>query len=310
MIRTDLWRVGIVRAPMARIVAAGTLDGFDTVWLPQEGPLRFMADPFGLWRDGLLHVFVEIYDYRTGHGEIELLIFDESLRLLERAPVLRESWHLSYPFVFEADGAIWMLPEGYKSGRLTLYRATRFPWRWEPEHRFVFPEAAIDATPVRTPSGWLMFYTPPMPKPWRIGALKLARADTLLGTWESCGSVPILLDRGGARMGGTPLWQDGTLLLPTQDCRKTYGGAIAIRAVRDADDPTRRIAAGPHIVAPSAFHPYVDGLHTMSAAGPVTLVDAKRMVHSVRHLGIKIARGFSSDRNDQRLQRRFPRPGK
>lgn len=292
MIRTDLWRVGVVKAPMAAIIAAGSLDGFEMLWLPAEGPLRFMADPFGLWKDGLLHIFVETYDYRTRHGAIDVLILDEKLNLLAREPALREPWHLSYPFVFEADGAIWLLPEAYKSGRLTLYRATEFPWRWEAEERFVFPEAAIDATPVRTASGWRMFYTPPGPKPWRTSALKLARADCLFGPWKVSEEAPILLDRGGARMGGTPLWQDDRLLLPTQDCRKTYGGAIAIREMRDAGDPAPQIAAGPHIAAPCTFHPYVDGLHTMSAAGPVTLVDAKRTVRSFRHLGIKIARAF------------------
>lgn len=113
MIRTDLWRVGIVKAPMATIIAAGSLDNFDMLWLPPEGSLRFMADPFGLWKDGLLHIFVETYDYRTRHGRIEVLILDEDLKFLARKPVLRVPWHLSYPFVFEADGAIWLLPEAF-----------------------------------------------------------------------------------------------------------------------------------------------------------------------------------------------------
>lgn len=290
MIRTDLWHVGVVKAPMTRILSSGTLEGFDAIWLPVESSLRFMADPFGLWKDRQLHIFVETYDYRTRHGEIELLILDESLSLVERGLVLREPWHLSYPFVFEAEGEIWMLPEGYKSGRLTLYRATDFPWSWEPEKRFTFLEAAIDATPVRAPDGWWMFYTPPSPKPWRTSALKLARADSLLGVWKPCGDAPILLDRSGARMAGTPIWQGDALLLPTQDCSRTYGGAISIRSVRSLDGSAHQIERSAHITAPAAFHPYVDGLHTLSAAGPVTLIDAKRTVRSFRHLGIGVAR--------------------
>ncbi len=284
-IRTDLWRVGIVKAPITRILAEADLGAFGIAWLPAAGPLRFTADPFGLWKDGLLHIFLEAYDYRTKRGEIELLILDESLSLVERGVVLREPWHLSYPFVFEADGEIWMLPEGYRSGHLTLYRATDFPRRWEPERRFVFPEAAIDATPVRAQDGWWMFYTPPAPKPWRTSALKLARADHLLGQWERCGDTPILINRGGARMGGTPVWMGDTLLLPTQDCRDTYGGAISIRTVTGAPGRGLRIeATGPRITAPPGFHPFVEGLHTLSQAGPVTLIDAKRTIHPVRHL--------------------------
>ncbi|BAV63730.1 glucosamine inositolphosphorylceramide transferase family protein [Sphingobium cloacae] len=309
MIRTDLWHVGVVKAPMARIVAAGTLEGFDTLWLPPEGSLRFIADPFGLWKDGLLHIFVEAYDYRTRHGAIELLILDENLALVERGPVLREPWHLSYPFIFEADGETWMLPEAHKSGRLTLYRATRFPWRWQPEERFLFPEAAIDATPVRTDRGWWIFYTPPAPKPWRTSALKLARADDLLGPWEPCGDAPVLLDKGGARMGGTPIRRGETLLLPTQDCRRTYGGAISIREMRWRDAAAPSFEAGPHIVAPHAFHPHVDGLHTLSQAGPVTLVDAKRTVRSFRHLAIRCAQALGLAVSPGPPRRPMPRPG-
>ncbi len=277
--------MGIVKAPITRILAEADLGAFDIVWLPTQGPLRFTADPFGLWKDGLLHIFVEAYDYRTGRGEIEVLILDESLSLRHRGPALREPWHLSYPFVFEAEGEIWMLPEAYRSGRLTLYRATGFPWRWERESRFVFPEAAIDATPVQTQEGWRMFYTPPAPKRWRTSALKLARADHLLGRWERCGDGPILIDRGGARMGGTPVWMEDALLLPTQDCRDTYGGALTIRTVTGAAGDAPRIGAtGTRITAPPSFHPYVEGLHTLSQAGPVTLIDAKRTIHPVRHL--------------------------
>ena len=293
MIPTDLWRVGIVKAPMTAIIDARSLDGFETKWLPAERPLRFMADPFGLWKDGLLHIFVETYDYHSRHGVIEVLILDEGLNLVRRGPVLRKPWHLSYPIVFEADGEIWLLPEAWKSGRLTLYRAAEFPWHWEAEERFVFPEAAIDATPVRTPNGWLMFYTPPGPKPWRQSALKLARADRLLGRWQGCEDAPILLDRAGARMGGTPVWRGSSLLLPTQDCRGTYGRAITIREIDDPADPALHITAGPHITAPPSFRPYINGLHTLSEGGSVTLIDAKRTVRSFRHLGIKIARSLS-----------------
>ncbi|WP_439127045.1 glucosamine inositolphosphorylceramide transferase family protein, partial [Rosenbergiella collisarenosi] len=80
-------------------------------------------------------------------GYIEAFVLDQNFRVLEKRTVLKEDWHLSYPYVFEAEGEIWMLPEGYKSGRLTLYKAIEFPWRWQAEPRFSFPEAAIDATP-------------------------------------------------------------------------------------------------------------------------------------------------------------------
>jgi hypothetical protein len=290
MIATDLWRVAVVKAPLTEIIATGTLNDLEVVWLPLSGTLRFMADPFGLWKGQLLHVFVEAYDYRTRHGEIEALILDQNFALRDRRVVLREPWHLSYPFVFESGDTVWMLPEAYRSGRLSLYRATEFPWHWQREPHFIFPEAAIDAVPIRTKDGWWMLYTPPEPRRYRTRALKLARAEQLFGPCHVCEDQPILIDKSGARMGGTPVICDDSWVLPTQDCRRTYGGAIAIRRIAAGAMGDHVIEAGAHIEAPAAFHPYTDGLHTLSAAGPVTLIDAKRTVRSFSRLRVEILR--------------------
>ena len=131
-LRHDIWRVGVVAAPIAELLVSGAIGRREIAWLPFEArDFAFLADPFGLWRDGKLHLFAEAYDYRTRHGRIDLLILDEGFAVADRRTVLVEPWHLSYPFVFEGDGETWMLPEAHRSGRLTLYRAAAFPDRWE-----------------------------------------------------------------------------------------------------------------------------------------------------------------------------------
>ncbi len=124
---TDLWQIGIVQAPIQHIVASGSLDGFRIKWITPDKSLTFLADPFGLWKKGVLYLFAESYDYRTRRGDIIAYKLNADLDVIEQRTVLQEPWHLSYPFVFEADNEIWMLPEGYKSGTLTLYRAIEFP---------------------------------------------------------------------------------------------------------------------------------------------------------------------------------------
>lgn len=119
-LRKDIWKPAIVGASLEAIVGRGSLEGLPMTWLPSMPAVEFMADPFGLWRDGLLHVFVETYDYRVRVGHIEVLTFDAALSLLQRQPALSKPWHLSYPFVLEAEGETWMLPEAHKSQALTL----------------------------------------------------------------------------------------------------------------------------------------------------------------------------------------------
>ncbi|HEU0195707.1 MAG TPA: hypothetical protein VFQ88_00650 [Nevskiaceae bacterium] len=286
MLRTDIWRVGILRASMNRIITAGTIENIDTTWLTASDPLQYLADPFGIWRDERLYVFMELFDYRTHRGGIDVAVYDATLApLAPRRAVLREPWHLSYPFVFEADGETWMLPEAWNSGRLSLYRAIEFPWHWQREPRFTFPVAAIDSTPIHAGDEWWLFYTPPgNTKALRRSVLKLARASSLFGPWREMELPPVRVGLDGSRMGGTPIQHAGTWWLPTQDCRATYGAGVQLQRLPDPAEPRHLETVGAPIRAPAAQPPYTRGLHTLSAAGPFTLVDTKRTFRSWRRL--------------------------
>ncbi len=60
--------------------------------------------------------------------------------------VLERDHHLSYPFVFEHEGAIYMLPETGEAGRIELHRAVEFPDHWELDRVLLDGLTALDAT--------------------------------------------------------------------------------------------------------------------------------------------------------------------
>lgn len=275
-LRTDHWRCAIVHAPLAEVVEAASLNGFSITTLPDIGDHRFLADPFGFWRDGKLHVFAEAFDYRSPSGTIEVLIYDGTGRLLSRETVLQEPWHLSYPFVFAHEDEVYMLPEASASGRLSLYRAKSFPREWERVEAFDFPEAAIDATPFHYAGHWWMFWTPAGSKDERQSLLNISVADTLMGPWKNLGLF--LNDRAGARPGGTPVLVDGKIFLPTQDCRGTYGRGIRLLEIEGLERGLPKVTPGLSISIPASLRKrYPDGMHTLSAAGQVTLIDVKKI---------------------------------
>lgn len=297
---TDLWRIGIIQAPIQQIATVGALDRFPIKWIDAPRSLSFLADPFGLWRDGKLYLFAEAYDYRTQCGNIVVFVLDAALNVIEQRTVLAEPWHLSYPFVFEAEGETWMLPEGYKSGKLALYRATDFPWKWEKVPAFSFPSAAIDATPLFAEGCWWMFYTPPKPRAARTSVLMLARADNLLGPWQNVTEQPVRQDKSGARMGGTPFLHQGNIVLPTQDCSQTYGGALRLLEIPPASLQMPQFSSGALLQAPASSAPFTDGLHTLSAVGDITLIDTKRILRGSPHrLMVELGRACR-----KRLQRK------
>jgi hypothetical protein len=289
-LRKDIWRPAIIRATFDQIVAAGSVEGFDLQWLPPMGSFQFLADPFGWWRDGKLHVFVETYDYRVRIGAIEVLTYDADLRLIDRSPVLNEPWHLSYPFIFEGEGETWMLPEAHRSDRLTLYRAVDFPTRWEPAHRIALDHVPVDATPLFHDGRWWLFYTSASREPDKMAALHIAYADRLAGPWTPHPINPVRVDSSSSRPGGTAQVVDGVVTLPVQDCSATYGGAIRPLRFPVLTPDRVEMTAGGRIEAPKGFAPYVEGLHTLAAAANVTLIDVKRTELSLHGLSIEAVR--------------------
>src|SRR5690606_16517856 len=96
-------------------------------------------------------------DHKTGKGIISFVEFGQDGRPGDAVPVLEEPWHLSYPFLIEQEGEVYMIPEASLSGEIALYRATDFPRGWLKEATLVSGVEAADATVIRHGGRFWMF---------------------------------------------------------------------------------------------------------------------------------------------------------
>ena len=78
-------------------------------------------------------------------GRIEAAEVLEGCRLSKPRVVLEDDCHYSYPFVFEADGVRYMIPESSAASEVRLYRASSFPYEWELQ-TVLLREKAVDTT--------------------------------------------------------------------------------------------------------------------------------------------------------------------
>lgn len=269
---TDLWQVGMVRQPISAALEAMAWPSAPIVWLPPQRSFCFLADPFGVWRDNQLTVFVEALDYRRKIGEIQYFRYTADFRLLDSGVALRQPYHLSYPYLIEDGGELYMLPEAHKSGKLTLYRSVGFPHMWEPVADLL-DQPAIDASVIYHKNRWWMFYALPGSA---TDELQCGYAETLTGTWTPHPMNPVRRALDSARPGGTPFVHMGELYLPTQDCRATYGGAVSLLHITVLTPEAFAGEVVRYLPPPEGY----DGLHTLSACGEVTLLDVKRIDHS------------------------------
>lgn len=276
----DLWRAGFIRKPLSHVLEPSGLDTSDVVWLPEPSrAFQYAADPFGIERDGVLTVFVEAFDYRVRRGEIHYVQYDHNDAVIAEGVALTEPFHLSYPSLIEEDGELYMLPEGYRGGGLTLYRCVHFPDRWEPVQTLM-DVPAIDATVVKSGGRWWMFYALPGPNDRAMREMHVAWADTLTGPWTEHAANPVRTGPADSRPGGSAFEHEGALYLPVQDCDGAYGQRIRLLRI-DALTPDAFEAVEVRRFEPDGvLDGYADGLHTLSGLGDVTFIDVKSLNRS------------------------------
>lgn len=273
---TDIWRVGIVKAPMTEVISNGVQE---VHWFKEEGSFKFLADPFGVYENDRYYVFAEAYDYRSRHGHIEVMVLDSGLNLLDRRAVLSEPWHLSYPMLVKDQGIFYMLPEAYKSGATTLYKAVDFPYVWEKVPSFSFSGVAIDPTLFFHDGLWWMFYTPVIQGLSRQSVLSVAWSETLTGVWHEHVANPVRISPSSARPGGNAVMTSQGIILPVQDCTWTYGGGVSfLNIIRLTVDSFEARIAG-KLQTGKALGNYSQGVHTLSAMGSYCLIDAKKIIN-------------------------------
>jgi hypothetical protein len=91
---------------------------------------EFVADPFVITRNGKNYVFVEKMNAENGLGQIaalELSDFGTSLSKI----VLAEKFHMSFPFIFEFESGMFMVPETSASNSIRIYECVDFPYQWK-----------------------------------------------------------------------------------------------------------------------------------------------------------------------------------
>jgi hypothetical protein len=194
----------------------------------------FWADPF-LWSQGdRLFLFFEELPFATRRGHISVIELDGELRPRGPArPVLEGSEHLSYPFLLEHRGELYMLPEMQQSGRLDLFRCVDFPLRWERVRTLIQGLRIADATLHQHEGRWWMFCSAKR-RGQRINETLLAfHADSPMSDhWTPHPHNPLVRDFSRARPAGRLLRDEqGRLLRPAQDCVRRYGHGLCLNEI-------------------------------------------------------------------------------
>ena len=237
--RRSAWAISIYTgdSPISLSSPAGLLNPVFTDEHVTDFPADFVADPFMVWEGGQWWMFYEVFNGATARGEIGLATSTDGFAWQYAGLVLREPFHLSYPYVFRSGEDYYMIPETLDLGAIQVYRAEPFPNRWRPIAKLMEGSFA-DSSIFQHQDRWWMFSCT---NHSLHDTVCLYQSPELLGPWTAHPSNPIVEgDRTRARPGGRVTDWNGRLLRFAQDCVPQYGTHVRVFEIEELTPTTYR----------------------------------------------------------------------
>lgn len=266
-ITRDRWEIGFVDGGLTAVMGQKPLQ---IHWLKHDFKDRWFADPFilDLTKTEIL-LLVEEYRYEHPKGRIALLTVDRNTYELKAMNVVLEiETHLSFPAIWRANGKVFVYPESWLSGELTLYE---YKGRYEMMQpvRVLCKEPMADAVMTNLFGGMQLFSVQ------KNDILRIYDLNTATGLFELTYEKPFGL--ATARNAGDFFEYEGEVYRPAQVCVDRYGEAIEIQKVICGQDenfcfvPQKTLCSN---------HPSLrTGLHTLNSYKGVAVID----VHGWNH---------------------------
>jgi len=221
------WAVGFIES----YVFPGEIADFKSVEVPKN---TYLADPFVYTFKGEKFVFFEKFTSKDRRGEIGALRITKN-GYEDLGTILSENFHLSFPWIFEEDGKIYMCPETSAAGDIRLYEAIEFPTKWK-FHSVIFQDIlAVDSIIFKRDQKWWLITNIDTTKTLDFSAELFAfYSDSAVnGRWIPHKQNPIKANSNSGRNGG--LFKIGTETYRVGQQRKfdKYGTGFTIFRITD-----------------------------------------------------------------------------
>jgi GT2 family glycosyltransferase len=231
------------------------------------------ADPCIVEDAGRRLLFAEEYAPRTDKAVIVCLELMPDGNAKRLGIVLDEPFHLSYPQAFTSAGQWYLTVESGAARRVSLYRASAFPFGWQRLTDLVSGYVCVDPTLHHHEGHWYLFVNVSESGGSTCDELFLFVADELTGPFRPHPLNPIVSDVRRARPAGRLFNHGARLIRPGQDCAASYGAAIVFNEVLELS-PTRYIERPLSRLDASGLAG-LNSCHTYSAVNEVEVLDSR-----------------------------------
>lgn len=232
-------------------------------------PRIILADPFLFVKNDTLYLFYE--EKKLFHNGVISMVKTKDLKSWSKpVTVLSESCHLSYPWVFEDDGHVYMIPEscGLKEVRLYeanedlsefCYKKTILRDNNKYETGFSFSDSSI----YKKDKSYYLFTTV---NNGIDNILKLYVSDKAYSDYVEHPVSPISTDNKFARNAGCILDLSGKLYRVAQDCEKRYGDNVNLMEIQEMNPSRYKETLVKDNIIPTKIPFFKEGGHQLNVA--------------------------------------------
>ena len=117
---------------------------------------RWFADPFVVKKNQLHYIFFEDYNLINKKGSISCIKIDNKNKTKYYKEIIKENFHLSFPFVFKYNRIYYMIPETHKNKSVRLYKCHKFPNKWKFFKKIMTNIDCVDPIIFKLKNNWVL----------------------------------------------------------------------------------------------------------------------------------------------------------
>jgi hypothetical protein len=269
----DKWNIGYILQTPENLILTQQLNG-KINWL-REDDADYAADPFAVNINGHMHLYYEELNFWKGKGEIMMMDAMHFKNKKKVNGIMKNSIHLSYPYLFTADDSLYCIPETASAKQVALYQIdAENPSKFKKIKVILEGQAFVDSSIIYFQNKYWLFTS----VSGKQGELYVFYSDTLEDSFKAHSLNPINVASNVSRSAGRLFIVGKKLYMPSQNPEICYGGSVMINEITTITETDFQYNTAFELLPQL---PYDQGLHTINFAGDLLIVDGKRKVFSV-----------------------------
>ncbi len=194
---------------------------------------RFLADPFVFKKDNKNFIFLEDFNFSKNKGIISCFeVENDKAKFL--GPVLEESFHLSFPYIFEYDNQIFMCPETHQKREIRIYICEKFPLKWRFYKTLIKNINSVDTILFEKDKLWWLITSTSNMSIKDFNELNIFYSETgpLTDSWKAHDLNPIVVNPNIARNGGIIINNEKIFRVSQKNGFNVYGEYFSVNEIK------------------------------------------------------------------------------